>query len=249
MRFSTLLITFLITLSVSAQSSYDESPNRYRFKYKSELYKGTRLQITSQLRKLKNDSKFTNIPEEIEQELHSLFIATKKQPIPKYYKKRAYIFLDALYAYEDFANIYENALYQVVRKVKKDMYVVDFKFERQFTKAKVALDRYMKEDYSDIERFDQLKKELIDSQTKLASHRWMKGKFENYDTIEIVKHPDELMGAFKKSAAVHVYRLYNDNNIAAIKPYLENQIIDFYYKKSLPEINPESFDLQYITKI
>ncbi len=248
-NFLLCLITLMMVHKGSAQYDENDSPNRYRFKYKSELYKGTKLQINGQLRALKNDSKFVDIPEDIEEELTSLFVTTKKQPIPKYYKKHAITFLDALYNYEDFANVYENALHEAVRKVKKDIHVVDFKFERQFTKAKVALDRALKEDFSDIERFDQLKKDLQDSQTKLLCHRWMKKKFEKYKSFDIVKHPDELMKAFKKTEAVHVYRLYNENNIGKIKPYLENQIIDFYYKKSLPEINPEVLDLQYITKI
>ncbi len=247
-RFLTFSIMFLISYHITAQNK-ESSPNKYRFTYKSELYKGTRLQITAKLRALKNDSKFVDIPDEIEEELYTLFITTKKQPIPKYYKKNAIIFLNALYSYEDFANIYENALYEVVKKVKKDMYVVDFKFERQFTKAKVTLDRALNEDFSNIEKFDQLKKDLIDSQTKLSCHRWMKKKFEKYRNIDIVKNPDELMKAFKKAEAIHVYRLYIKDNIHQIASYLENQIIDFYYKKSLPEINSEILDLQYITKI
>ncbi len=247
-RFLAFFAMFLISYLVNAQNQ-ETSPNKYRFKYKSESYKGTRLQITAQLRALKNNSKFVGIPEEIQEELSTLFQTTKKQAIPKYYKKHAIIFLDALYSYEDFANIYENALYEIVKKVKKDMYVVDFKFERQFTKAKVALDRGLKEDFSDLKKFDQLKKDLIDSQTKLSCHRWMKKKFEQYKSFDIVKNPDELMKAFKKGEAVYVYRLYIENNIIQIKPYLENQIIDFYYKKSLPEINSEILDLQYITKI
>ncbi len=247
-RFLAFFVMFLISYLVNAQKE-EVSPNKYKFKHRSELYKGTRLQITIQLKALKNESKFVNIPVEIEEELNTLFITTKKQAIPKHYKKQAIVFLDALYSYEDFADIYENALYEVVKKVKKDMYVVDFKFEREFTKAKVIVDRAIKEDVSNLKKFDRLKKELIDSQTKLSCHQWMKKKFEKYKNIDIIKNPDELMKAFKKTEAVHVYRLYNQNKIEEIKLYLENQIIDFYYKKSLPEINPEILDLQYITKI
>ncbi|GAA4276305.1 hypothetical protein GCM10022259_10290 [Aquimarina mytili] len=240
---------FLISHATANAQNEEISPNRYRFKYRSTVYKGSKLQITAQLRSLKTSSKFTGIPEEIQEELNTLFIATKKQAIPKYYKKHAILFLDAINDYEDFANVYENALHEAVRKVKKDIHVVDFKFERQFTKAKVALDRALKEDFSDLEKFDKLKKELQDSQTKLLCHRWMKKKFEKYKSIDIVKKPDQLMMTFKKSEAISVYKMYNENRIEKIPSYLENQIIDFYYKKSLPEINPEILDLQYITKI
>ncbi|MEW7291380.1 hypothetical protein [Aquimarina sp. 2304DJ70-9] len=248
-NFLLCLSTLMLVYQGNAQYDENDSPNRYRFKYRSEVYKGSKLQINTQLRTLKTSSKFLGIPEEIQEELNTLFIATKKQAIPKYYKKHAVLFLDAIYNYEDFASVYENALHEAVRKVKKDIHVVDFKFERQFTKAKVALDRALKEDFSDLEKFDQLKKELQDSQTKLLCHRWMKNKFEKYKGIDIVKTPDELMMAFKKSEAIPVYTLYNENHIEKIIPYLENRIIDFYYKKSLPEINPEILDLQYITKI
>ncbi len=247
-RFLAFFLMFLISGMMNAQIE-DISPNRYRFKYRSTVYKGSKLQINNQLRSLKTSSKFTGIPEEIQEELNTLFMATKKQAIPKYYKKQAILFLDAIYNYEDFANVYENALHQAVRKVKKDIHVVDFKFERQFTKAKVALDRAQKDDFSDLEKFDRLKKDLQDSQTKLLCHRWMKKRFENYKNIDIVKNPDHLMMAFKRSEAISVYRMYNKHHIEKITPYLENQIIDFYYKKSLPEINPEILDLQYITKI
>ena len=246
-RLLAFLTVFVISYTTCAQE--ETSPNKYKFRHRSEVFKGTRVEITAQLRTLKNNSKFVNIPDDIEKELNTLFLAAKKQAIPKHYKRYAIAFLDALYSYEDFAIIYENALYQVVKKVKKDMYVVDFKFERQFTKNKVALDRLIKEDVSNLEEFDRLKKEFTASQTKLLCHRWMKKKFEKYKDIDIVKNPDELMTAFKKTEAIHVYRLYNENKIEKIKTYLENQIIDFYYKKSLPEINPEVLDLQYITKI
>ncbi|WP_210197326.1 hypothetical protein [Aquimarina sp. U1-2] len=242
------MLMFLISLLSTAQY-VENSRNTYRFKYRSELYKGTRLQITSKLEALKNDSKFIDIPIEIVNELNSLFIKTKKQPIPKHYKKHAIKFLDALYNYEDFANAYESSLYAVVKKVKKDMYVVDFKFEREFTKAKVRLDRKLNENPTNIEEFDTAKKELIDSQTKLLCHRWMKGKFEKYKGIDIVKNPDSLMKTFKKTEALPVYKLYNADQIEKIEHYLENQIIDFYYKKSLPEIDPDVLDLQYITKM
>ncbi len=248
MGFLTFFSMSITSHSINAQNEID-SPNRYRFKYKSELYKGTRLQITEQLRALKNDSKFVDIPNEIEEELTSLFTTTKKQAIPKFYKKHAITFLDALYSYEDFANVYENALYEIVKKVKNDIYVVDFKFERQFIKSKVKFDRILKEDITNLEKFEQAKKDLVDSQTKLSCHRWMKNKFEKYKNIDIIKNPDELMKAFKKTEAVHVYKLYIENRIEKIKPYLENQVIDFYYKKSLHEINPEVLDLHYITKI
>jgi len=87
---SFLAFFMLLTTQTSLYAQYlDENPNRYRFTYKSETYKGTRVQITDKLAEIKNDSKFTNIPDEIEEELHSLFTNAKRQPIPKIYKKHA----------------------------------------------------------------------------------------------------------------------------------------------------------------
>jgi len=248
-KFVLLLVVALCCYEGTAQYLTDESPNKYKFKYKSVIYKGTRLQITSQLRELKDNSWFINIPEEKREELTKLFIATKKQAIPKFYKKNAILFLDGLYDYEDFLHVYDNALISVINDLKRDMRRIDFKFERQFTKNKVLLTRTIKEDTYNIKEIDRLKTETYNSQIKLISHRWMKKKMDRYHSIDVVKNPNDLIKEFKKSEAMQTYLLYKENRIEKINSYLQNQIIDFYYKKSLPEIHVDNLELNYISKL
>ncbi|WP_281987077.1 hypothetical protein [Aquimarina aggregata] len=221
----------------------------YKFKYRSESYKGTRLEITSKLRALKNDSKFAGIPSEIKTVLNELFKNTKHQAIPRLYKKNAIIFLDALYSYEEFVITYDNSLHEVVGKIKTDMRYIDFKFERQFTKAKVKLDRVIKENPESTKEIDRLEKDARNSLIKLISHRWMKKKFETYKGIDIVKKPDALIKEFKETEAMNAFNLFQEKEIEKMSPYLENQIIDFFYKKSIPEIHPDQLELNYIDKI
>ncbi|WP_282089477.1 hypothetical protein [Aquimarina algiphila] len=249
MKLFTFIIVFILIYQSSAQEIEEVNPNTYRFSYKSELYKGTKLQITKKIRTLKNNSWFVNIPEEKQVELNMLFKKVREQPIPRLYKKRAIIFLDALYAYEDFLTIYDNALYAVILHLKRDMRRLDFKFERQFTKAKVALDRANKEDKDNIKEINRLSKEFHDSQIKLMSHRWMKKKIERYRGMDAVKNPDELIAEFKKAEAMNIFTMIEEKKIDKINSYLENQIIDFFYKKSLPEIHLDKLELDYIDKI
>ncbi|WP_103070228.1 hypothetical protein [Aquimarina sediminis] len=249
MKLSTFIIILLIMYQGNAQRKRGSNPNTYKFSYKSETYKGTRLEITAKLRALKNNSWFINIPEEKQIVLTSLFKEVKSQPIPKIYKKRAIVFLDALYAYEDFLTIYDNALYEVILNLKHDMRRLDFKFERQLTRAKIVLDRAKKEDQYNNEKITLLSKDLKDSQIKLASHRWMKKKIEKYKGMNAIKKPDELIKEFKKVEAMNVFTMIEEKKIQKINSYLENQIIDFFYKKSLPEIRLGILEFDYIDKI
>jgi len=230
------------------QEIEDLSPNRYRFKYRSQVFKGSRLQITSQLRKIKNSPKFSGIPEEIQTELHKLFIDAKKQAFPKKYKKKAILFLDALYHYEKFVIMYNGALYTVVEKLKRDIRRIDLKLERQYIKSKTAVDRLQKNDPANTKEIDSLGKESQKSLVRLACHRWMKKKFEVYKGINVVENPDALITEFKKAEAAHIFSLFGKKSEPEIIKYLENEIIDFYYKKGIVEIDPEKLELQYVNK-
>jgi len=245
-----LLFFILFTLSHTtySQRGYDLSPNRYRFKYRSIVYKGSRMDITAQLRKIKNGPKFSGIPEEIQGSLDSLFIDAKRQAFPRVYKRKARLFLDALYNYEKFVVMYNGALYDVVEKLKKDMKRIDFKLERQFIKANTSLDRIKKKDSTNKKEIAHLTEEREKSQIRLMSHRWMKKKFDGYKGINIVENPDELITEFKKAEASYIFSIYGKKEVIEIKRYLENEIIDFYYNKAIKEIDLEKLDLQYINK-
>lgn len=248
-KFLVFFVIFSIGYTGYNQQTNEESPNRYRFRYKSETFKGSRLKITARLRTIKNSPKYSGIPKEIQVELNHLFITAKDQALPKKYKKNAILFLDGLYRYEKFVIIYNNSLYEVIEKLKKDMKRIDFKLEREFIKSKTALDRIKKENPTNTTEIDHIENELHKNQVRLASHRWMKKKFDTYKGINVVKQPDHLIKEFKQEAAGYVFLLFREKKIDNIKTYLENEIIAFYYKKSLAEIDPEILDLQYINKI
>ncbi|GAA0727468.1 hypothetical protein GCM10009430_35580 [Aquimarina litoralis] len=248
MKSSLFFVLLFISISAYNQDIEDLSPNRYRFKYKSKVFKGTRLQITEQLRTIKNGPKFSGIPEEIQTGINELFKDAKSQAFPRVYKRKAIVFLDALYDYEEFVIMYNGALYDVVEKLKRDMKRIDFKLERQFIKAKTSVDRIKKTDSTNIKEIEFLSSERQKSLIRLASHRWMKKKFDTYKGINVVENPDELITEFKKAQAGYVFSIYKKKSVDQIKRYLENEIIDFYYKKAIVEINPEKLDLQYINK-
>ncbi len=247
MRHLQFIILLIFMFQAQAQNDF-LNPNRYRFKYKSTVFKGTRQTITAQLRALKNNSLFVDIPEEEQIVLSKLFKNVRSQPIPKLYRKHAIVFLDALYSYEEFLIIYNNAVYEVIRHLKQDMRRLDLKFERQYIHAKTLLDRTNQEENNNLDKINTLTVAYRDSQLKLMSHRWMKKKIEKYRGMNAVTNPDQLIKEFKKSEAMNVFKMVKEQKTQKINSYLENQIIDFFYKKSIPEIDLSTFEFNHKRK-
>ena len=248
MRSLIFFLVFSISCYAYSQQYYDESPNKYRFKYGSKIFKGSKLQITTQLRTIKNSPKFSGIPEEIQIELNKLFKDTKSQVFPRIYRKKAIAFLDALYRYEKFVIMYNGALNDVVEKLKRDIRSIDYKLEKQFIKAQTSLNRVKKEDPTNQKEITHLTEELKKSRIRLLSHRWMKKKFETYKGVNMVENPDELITEFKKKESAYIFSVYEIKSVEEIKRYLENEIIDFYYKKAIIEIDLDKLELLYTKK-
>lgn len=249
MKYILFLSLFLASCLLYAQESTDESPNKYRFTYKTTVFKGTKLQITNQLRAFKEHPNYQSIPEEIRDEINKLFLETKEQVFPRRYKKRAITFLETIDNYKLFIEFYNIRLYEVVRKLRRDINKIDFKLEREFTKAKVAYERIEKEGIADLEEIPRLQQEYSDSHTRLLCHRWMREKFEDYTTFQCVELPDDYMLEFKKKQARQMFTFFQEKNTDTVHHFLENEIIDFYYKKAVDDIDPDKLELQYINKI
>lgn len=246
--YSFLLIVFTFFMS-TAQGRLDKNPNTYKFKYKTEIFKGSRGEISAKLRSIKNDERFSGIPSEIQLVINKLYKKAIEQPIRKRYKRKAIIFLDALYDYEEFALMYNNKLSYTINALKKDMKRLDFKFEREFTKAKIKLDRAKNESDLVSASIEELTKDMHNCQLKLISHRWMKKKFDTYDGIVMVKTPDALVKEFKKNEAMAVYKMYENNETEKIASFLINEMIAFFHSKAIIEMDLEQLDLNYITRL
>ena len=223
---------------------------KVQFRYRSTTYSGTITEVTEQLTHVKNSSRFQNIPKEKQGTIDFLFAALKKQTKPDLYKSKAIEFLDALYSYEDFLKQYDEILGRVITNLKRDMQYLDFKLERSYVKTKIELDNLKKEFSNNTTKIQTLEKELQNRQKKLVGHRWMKKIFDKYDGLNTVKKPDAFMQEFKKKEASKVFSLFDkDQDVLKISVYLESQIIDFYYRRSLEETNPEKIELRYIDKM
>ena len=65
----------------------------------------------------------------------------------------------------------------------------------------------------------------------------------------MVEQPIGYLKEFKESMVAKAYENFDGNtDIEQLEFLLENEIIDFYYKKSLRAVNPETFELKYINK-
>ena len=228
-----------------------------RFRHRDVTYGGTLTEVTQQLYNIRKSEQFSNIPLNKQDELKILFEIVKEQKKSDLYKEKALVFLDELYAYQDFLKVYDESLLFVINKIKDDMLDIDYIFERQFVGLKGELDDHPlakldKNNLSEsnkelLPEYRQIEENVDKSIERLNAHRWMENKFYNFDGMTSVKEPDVLLGEFKLKEKNTAFSLFDENqDIEKIKLYLETEIIDFYYKKSLSEIDPNNFNLRYI---
>ncbi len=220
-----------------------------QFRYRSVTYSGTFAQVNQQLNDVRRSSKFINIPLGKQDELTLLYADVIAQKKPGNYKEKALVFLEALYSFDDFLKTYDQLVYNVIERIKEDMADIDFVLEKRFLETKFTLDEVIKAPNIQGEEIKKQQKELRNRQEKLVGHRWMEQKFEEYTSVNSIENPDKFLREFKEMEAASTYRKYEkENDVKKIELYLESQIIDFYYHKSLKEVDPEKFELKYIEK-
>ncbi len=236
-----------------------KKPKNYiSFRYKNVTYSGSPEQINKQLSNVFNSSQFNDIPNNKRNNLIRLLSLVKQQKDKNQYKESALIFLKELYSYEDFKNAYDAALYNAIQKIKSDMIKIDEELEDLFVKKKVEVDAHplhkkqdqaLTEDQALINTYQELVTEQQNRLERLVGHRWMQKKFYKFETKEAIKTPAGLLKEFKETMSEKVFQVYDvEQDVKKIELYLEAEIIDFYYKKSLDLVDPNTFELRYINK-
>lgn len=229
------------------------------FRYRNVSYSGTLAEVNNQLTNVFESDQFADIPLFKKDELKILLAYTKEQQKEKAYKESALDFLAVLYEFGDFQDLYNTALFNVIDGIRDDMDKIDFVLEKLYLETKEIVDKhplYNKplENYTHTDKilkpqFDDIIAEHIDRGEKLAGHRWMETKFANYDTVEDIENPSGYLKGFKDSILIKSYKLYDKTrNVDELEFYLEKEIIDFYYKKSLGITDPDNLELRYINK-
>ncbi|ADV48431.1 hypothetical protein Celal_1109 [Cellulophaga algicola DSM 14237] len=229
----------------------------WSFRYRNVSYSGTATEINNQLTTVFESAQFSNIPQFKKDDLSLLLTITKKQEKEEAYKESAINFLKELYGYGDFKETYEKALFTVIRKIQIDMRKIDIALERLFVAKKLEVDQHTLNNKSKTEytieeqKLETEYQELLEEQKnrleKLVGHRWMEEKFAAFTTIDVVVEPVGFLKEFKKENTLEAYKIYDTNeDLEVLKTYLEDEIIDFYFKKSLGIVNPEGFELKYM---
>ncbi len=231
--------------------------NTLSFRYRNVSYSGTIPELNRQLTDVFQSSQFADIPQFKKNNLTLLLASVKDQKKETIYKENALDFLKELYAYADFLDTYNEVLFGVIKKIKRDMRKIDMELENSFVDTKVKVDKHplhQKEGTVDGSEEQWTKyKELVAEQEerlqKLVGHRWMESTFEQFTTIDVVEDPVGHLREFKKAVAGRSFELFDQTrDVEQLGDYLENGIIDFYYKKSLGFVNPDNFELRYINK-
>ncbi len=231
--------------------------SKVSFRYRNVSYSGTLSEVNEQLTNVFNSSQFSDIPPFKKVELTELLAATKEQKKEERYKESALTFLSELYEYGDFQDIYNKALFDAIQRIKGDMRKIDMILENSFVQTKVKLDAHRLTKNPDAQNttetewtvFKNLVADHEERQLKLVGHRWMEDQFARLNTLENITQPISHLKEFKDRASLKAYEMFdNTSDAKALGRYLEKEIIDFYYKKSLNVANPENFDLRYTNK-
>ncbi len=229
------------------------------FRHRGVTYNGTIEEINTQLTNVYGSPKFVGIPSFKKEELNTSLATVKEQRKEDPYKESALLFLDKLYSYDDFLKIYNEALFAVIENIHRDMIMIDMSLERIFVEKKVELDKhplqnkavedYSPEDEKLIAGYRELQSEQQERLERLVGHRWMEKQFAVLNQKAQIEDPVGYLLEFKRSTTDKTYQMYEkDSDLNELKLFLENQIIDFYYKKSLEVVNPDTFELKYINK-
>ncbi len=229
------------------------------FRYRNVSYSGTIPQLNEQLTNVFESSQFASIPKFKKDNLSLLLAITKKEKKVDPYKENALTFLKELYEYGDFQDVYDETLFAVIQKIQLDMIKIDMALEGLFVSKKLEVDSHplfnkKESDYTSRDlplkpAYNRALKEQDIRLKKLVGHRWMEEKFKEFTDINVVKSPTGYLKEFKEQSISSAYKLFDEfDSVKKLEDYLENEIIDFYYKKSLKIVNPEGFELRYINK-
>tara|TARA_R110002051_G_C8769315_1_gene503266 strand:+ start:2075 stop:4504 length:2430 start_codon:yes stop_codon:yes gene_type:complete len=231
----------------------------WNFRYRGITYSGTIPELNEQLNNVFTSEQFSAIPRFKKDDLGLLLQITKEQTKEAAYKENGLLFLKELYSFEDFQEVYDKTLFTVIRKLQLDMRKIDLALENLFVAKKLEVDshplfpkkeaEYTTDDLALAPEYKMLLNEQEDRLRKLVGHRWMEEKFNDFTDIRVVKEPSGYLKEFKINNALAAYKIYDaSDDSEQLESYLENEIIDFYFKKSLILVNPESFELRYINK-
>ncbi|RTE54643.1 TonB-dependent receptor [Arenibacter aquaticus] len=233
------------------------STNTLSFRYRNVTYSGTIPELNRQLSNVFQSTQFDNIPLFKNNELTLLLALVKDQKQEQPYKENAIIFLKELYSFEDFLATFNNALFSVIQKIKLDMHNIDLTLENSFVDSKVKVDAHpLNKKDEEIEAteeersaFNTLLAEREERLQKLVGHRWMQRIFIEFKSIDVVQKPEGFLKEFKQWASIKSFEIFDQTkDLSELKDYIENKIIDFYYKKSLGNVSPDDFKLKYINK-
>ena len=231
--------------------------NTLSFRYRNVSYSGTIPELNQQLANVFESSQFADIPQFKKDDLTLLLATVKEQKKEEEYKENALAFLKELYSYGDFLDTYNEALFEVIQKIKRDMRKIDLILENSFVDTKVKVDKHTLHEKERTvndteEQWTEYKKLVAEQEErlhKLVGHRWMEATFKEFTSIEIVQEPTGYLKEFKHWASARSFELFDKTGeVQQLEEYLENEIIDFYYKKSLGIVSPDNFELRYINK-
>ncbi|UZO82120.1 hypothetical protein NBT05_06515 [Aquimarina sp. ERC-38] len=219
--------------------------NYVSFRYRNVTYSGTTTQVFQQLTNVFKSSQFKNIPIVPKERLSEQLSLLLKQKNTTFFKESSLNFLKELYAFEDFQDLYEKTLFDVITKLQGDMVAIDEDLEKQYITKKTALDIAIKQQINLTEAKNQ---EKIAGE-RLKVHRWMQTEIQKLKGTAIIENPTDLFMELKNKNKDAAFMYYHTNQTENdLSKYLENNIIQFYHSYAKENINQKEVEFRYILK-
>ncbi|WP_369049349.1 hypothetical protein [Tenacibaculum sp. UWU-22] len=209
----------------------------FEFSYKNYTFKGEHSKITSELTQLLNDSMFVSVKSiEIIRNNLSLLetdVVNNENASNKHYKRAAIRYLDYLYKYKNFIDIYHKLVFKSLKKLYNQAVLLGEKVKVDY----VRLSSLVKEQGGIAFVSEQDKKNLKTRELKMKAHNWMQSQLKGLSYQDIVADKGSLK-TFKNNYIAIIFKMIEEKKTdKEIEDFLVVEFAAFYHKKALFIIN------------
>ncbi|KAF2517834.1 TonB-dependent receptor [Flavobacterium foetidum] len=232
----------------------EETPEtRLKISSNDVVLEGTKSEIINKLEQLQNTLR--PLPETELQKLDKRLDVTRMTLEDKEFKEKVLDYLDEYNTNKEMVSQYNNALYDIIQKLNREIAAKDQHIEQVYTTAigRVNTDKMHgvnSEEAKDKvakERYQKLVERSKIAEKQLINHRWMMKEFDLLSKLpQSELQNNESMAAFSKQEVNNFFELNKDKKEGKeISRQLEEKIIPFYHQLAVEKAVNDSIELKY----
>lgn len=232
----------------------EETPEtRLKISSNDVVLEGTKSEIVNKLEQLQNALR--PLPETELQKLDKRLDVARMTLEDKEFKEKVLDYLDEYNTNKEMVSQYNNALYDIVQKLNREIAAKDQHIEQVYTAAigRVNTDKMHgvnsdeAKDKVAKERYQKLVERSKIAEKQLINHRWMMKEFALLSKLpQSELQNNESMAAFSKQEVNNFFELNKDKKEdKEISRQLEEKIIPFYHQLAVQKAVNDSIELKY----